>query len=240
MITELRIGGVSVDVERKDIKNMHLSVYPPTGRVRIAAPSRTSLEAIRAFAITRLAWIRRHQRKVVMQEREPPRDYIDRESHYVWGERVMLKIVERDQPPLVTQKHRTLVLQVRPNTEASGRANVLEGWYRDELRRRAEPSLKKWQAHLGVKASGMFVQRMRTKWGSCNTSSSNIRLNTDLAKKPPECLDYVILHELAHLRVRKHSEEFFALLDQGLPQWREVRRLLNDLPLRTDVASGAS
>ena len=233
MITELKIGGVFVDVERKDIKNMHLSVYPPTGRVRIAAPSRTSLEAIRAFAITRLTWIRRHQRKIVMQEREPPRDYIDRESHYVWGERVMLKIIERDKPPIVAQQHRTLVMQVRPNTGTTGRAKVLEGWYREELRRRAEPSLKRWQAYLGVNASGMFVQRMRTKWGSCNTSSGNIRLNTDLAKKPPECLDYVILHELAHLLIRKHSVEFFALLDHGMPQWREVRRLLNDLPLRS-------
>jgi predicted metal-dependent hydrolase len=237
MITELEIGGVSVDVIRKDIKNLHLSVYPPTGRVRIAAPSRTSLEAIRAFAITRLAWIRRHQRKVVMQEREPPREYIDRESHYVWGERVMLKLVERDLPPVVSLKHRTLTMQVRPNTYVASREKLLEGWYRDELRERAMSSLEKWQTHLGVEASALFVQRMKTKWGSCNPHTGNIRLNTDLAKKPIECLDYVILHELAHLRVRLHTPEFFSLLDYALPQWREIRQTLNLLPLKTEIVA---
>ena len=184
MVTELEIGGVSIDVVRKDIKNLHLSVYPPTGRVRIAAPSRTSLEAIRAFAITRLAWIRRHQRKVIMQEREPPREYIDRESHYVWGERVMLKLVERDLPPVIALKHRTLTMQVRPNTDVASREKMLEGWYRQELRERAMPSLEKWQAHLRVNVSDLFVQRMKTKWGSCSPANKSIRLNTELAKKP--------------------------------------------------------
>jgi predicted metal-dependent hydrolase len=237
MITELEIGGVSVDVIRKDIKNLHLSVYPPTGRVRIAAPSRISLEAIRAFAITRLAWIRRNQRKVIMQEREPPREYIDRESHYVWGERVMLKLVERDLPSVVSLKHRTLTMQVRTNTDVGSRERLLEGWYREELRNRALPSLEKWQSHLGVKASALFVQRMKTKWGSCNPHSGNIRLNTDLAKKPVECLDYVILHELAHLRVRLHTAEYFLLLDYALPQWREIRQTLNLLPLKTELVA---
>jgi predicted metal-dependent hydrolase len=234
METVLDLGGVSVDVNRKDIKNLHLSVHPPTGRVRIAAPERASLDTIRAFAISHLVWIRRNQRKINMQEREPPREYVERESHFVWGERVMLQVIERDAAPGVELRHRTLALQVRPDATTADRERVMERWYRDEVRRAAAPTLAKWKKHLGVEARRTFVQRMKTKWGSCNLLTGNIHLNTELAKKPPECLDYVVLHELAHLRVRTHSAEFFALLDLGMPQWREVRRSLNDLPLRAE------
>ena len=206
--------------------------HPPTGRVRISAPERTSLDTIRAFAISHLAWIKRHQRKITMQEREAPRDFVERESHQVWGERVMLHVVERDAAPIVTPRHRTLVLQVRPAATVAERERAMEGWYREEVRRAAAPILAKWEAHLGVAAKAIFIQRMKTKWGSCNPDSGNVRLNTELAKKPPECLNYVVLHELAHLRERTHSATFFALLDQAMPSWREVRRLLNDLPLR--------
>ena len=237
METVLDLGGMSVDVIRKDIKNLHLSVHPPTGRVRIAAPARTSLETIRAFAIAHLGWIRRHQRKVAMQEREPPRDYIDRESHYVWGERVMLRVIEAEAAPMVALRHRTLTLQIRPGAPTEDRQQVMEAWYREELRRAAAPIVAKWEAHLGVAARQLLVQRMKTKWGSCNPDTGNIRLNTDLAKKPRECLDYVVLHELAHLRVPTHSPAFFALLDLGMPQWREVRRLLNLLPLRAEASA---
>ena len=239
METVLDLGGVSVDVIRKDIKNLHLSVHPPTGRVRIAAPERASLDAIRAFAVAHLAWIRRHQRKITMQERVPPREYVDRESHFVWGERVMLQMIELDAAPSVARGHRTLTLRVRPGATVVERQRVLEGWYRAEVRHAAAPILAKWEKHLGVVARKTFVQRMKTKWGSCNPLTGNIHLNTDLAKKPPECLDYVVLHELAHLRARTHSAEFFALLDQGMPQWREVRRLLNDLPLSAATSSAA-
>ena len=235
----LDLGGVSVDVIRKDIKNLHLSVHPPTGRVRIAAPERASLETIRAFAVAHLAWIRQHQRKITMQEREPPREYVDRESHFVWGERVMLQVVELDAAPSVTRRHRTLTLQVRPGATVADRQRIMEVWYRNEVRNAAAPILAKWEKHLGVVTRQTFVQRMKTKWGSCNPLTGNIHLNTDLAKKPPECLEYVVLHELAHLRERTHSAEFFALLDLGMPSWREVRRLLNDLPLSTATSSAA-
>jgi predicted metal-dependent hydrolase len=231
METVLDLGAVSVDVIRKDIKNLHLSVHPPTGRVRIAAPERASLETIRAFAIAHLAWIRRNQRKISMQEREPPREYVDRESHFVWGERVILQMIELNAAPSLTQRHRRLTLQVRPGATMADRQRIMEGWYRDEVRHAAAPILAKWEKHLGVIARKTFVRRMKTKWGSCNPLTGNIHLNTDLAKKPPECLDYVVLHELAHLRERTHSTEFFALLDRGMPRWREVRRLLNHLPL---------
>jgi predicted metal-dependent hydrolase len=227
----LDIGDVSVDVIRKDIKNLHLSVHPPTGRVRIAAPVRTSLDTIRAFAVAHVVWIRRNQRTMKVQAREPPREYVERESHFVWGERVMLHVVEQDGPPTVIKRHRTLILQIRPGAILEDKKRVVERWYRDQVRRAAGPLLDKWGRRLAVAVQHTFVQRMKTKWGSCNPLTGNVRLNTDLAKKPPECLDYVVLHELAHLRERTHSPEFYALLDHGMPQWREVRRMLNDLPL---------
>lgn len=236
MDTVLDLGELSVDVIRKDIKNLHLSVHPPTGRVRIAAPERASLDTIRAFAVAHLVWIRRNQRKITMQEREPPREYLDRESHFVWGERVMLRVLERDAAPAVSREHRALTLHVRPGATMADRHQIVEGWYREEVRGAAVPVLAKWIALLNVSVNHMFVQRMKTRWGSCNPETRNIRLNTDLAKKPPECLDYVVLHELIHLRVSNHSPEFFAHLDRIMPQWRHIRQLLNDLPL--SFASG--
>ena len=162
METMLDLGSVSVDVVRKDIKNLHLSVHPPTGRVRIAAPERASLDTIRAFAVAHLAWIRRNQRKITMQEREPAREYIDRESHYVWGERVMLQIVELNTAPSITRAHRILTLQVRPGATVADRQRVMEGWYRGEVRRATAPLLTKWERHLGVAARKTLVRRMRT------------------------------------------------------------------------------
>ncbi len=229
----LSLGDLTVDVVRKDIKNLHLSVHPPTGRIRIAAPLSLELDAIRAFAVSRVGWIRENQRKLAAQPREPVRDYIERESHFVWGQRVLLKIEYRDQPTSVTLTHRTLLLSVRATTTRDERHEAVERWYRDEVRRVATPVISLWERRLGVKSNGLFVQRMKTKWGSCHPCSGNIRLNTELAKKPQECLDYVVLHELTHLRERTHSEAFLAILDQKLPHWRELRRLLNSMPLST-------
>ena len=227
----ITLGDLTVEVVHKDIKNLHLSVHPPTGRVRIAAPLSLEIDAIRAFAVSRMAWIRKNQRKLLTQPREPVRDYIDRESHFVWGERVLLKVVHRDAPPSVELVHRTLVLTTRTSATRDDRHDIMEKWYREELRRVAEPTVTRWEDRLGVKAKGIFIQRMKTKWGSCHPESGNIRLNTDLAKKPPECLDYLVLHELTHLLERTHSEAFFSVLDHNLPHWREVRQLLNSLPI---------
>ncbi|TPK84168.1 M48 family metallopeptidase [Mesorhizobium sp. B2-4-13] len=231
METVLDLGELSVDVVRKDIKNMHLSVHPPTGRVRIAAPERASLDTIRAFAVAHLVWIRRNQRKINMQEREPPREYVDRESHFVWGERFLLNVIEREGAAAVLARHRTLVLQVRAGATVAERQRVVDGWYRDELRRAAGPLIAKWEKHLKVTARQLFVQRMKTRWGSCNPLTGNIRLNTELAKKPPECLEYIILHELTHLLQSTHTPAFYGILDEAMPHWREVRRRLNMLPL---------
>lgn len=227
----LFIGDLSVDVVRKDIKNLHLSVHPPTGRIRIAAPHSLGTEAIRAYAISRIAWIRRNQKRLLLQPREPVRDYVDRESHYVWGERVLMKIDKANSSPRVRLQHKTLVLNIGEDSSRDERHKIVETWYRTALKREAEALAMKWEAQLGVRINRLLIQRMRTKWGSCNPVSRNIRLNTELAKKPRECLGYVVLHELAHLIEPKHSDRFYAILDAKLPQWRDIRNLLNSLPL---------
>jgi len=235
MATALKLGDVAVEVVRKDIRNVHLSVHPPTGRVRIAAPRHLSADAIRAFAIGKLGWIRRQQRKFQGQDRETPREYLDRETHFVWGRRCLLAVVERDAPPTVEWRHHRLTLSVRPGTEAPRRAEVLEAWYRSQLRAAAEPLVARWQQRLGVRVERLFVRRMRTRWGSCNRAGRTIRLNTDLAKKPRECLEYILVHELAHLLETTHSARFVAVVDQHLPGWPHRRELLNRLPVRHEA-----
>ena len=236
MVSELRLGDISVDVVLKDIKNVHLSVYPPTGRVRIAAPSSMSLETIRLFAISRLGWIKRQQRKQRAQERETPREYIERESHYLWGRRYLLRVVEGAARAYVVIDHRHIELGVRAEADAAKPQAVLDSWYREELRSAASELIEKWQERLGVEVERFFIQRMKTKWGGSSPARRTIRLNLELAKKDPECLDYVVLHEMAHFLVPNHSEGFVALLDQHMPNWRDVRKHLNDLPLPADAS----
>ena len=227
----LQLGAIAVDVVLKDIKNIHLSVHPPAGKVRIAAPLRMDLDTIRVFAITKLAWIKGQQKKLREQERETPREYLDRESHYVWGKRYLLKLVEKDATPGVELKHSKMVLQLRPTASIEKKQEVLDTWYREQLKATVPPLVAKWEKTLGVRAGKVFVQKMKTKWGSCNPVAGNIRLNTDLAKKPPACLEYIVAHELAHLLERNHNERFIALMDAHMPQWRQYREMLNSLPL---------
>ena len=231
MRATIRLSDISVEVVRKDIRNLHLSVHPPTGRVTISAPAHLGAEAIRAFAITRLGWIRRHQRKLTGQERETKREYLDRESHYVWGRRYLLEMSVKDAPPDVLLKARKIIMQVRPKTEAARRHVLLEAWYRAQIRDEVPDLITKWEKRLGVKVAKVHVQRMRTRWGSCNAAHRAIRLNTDLARKPRQCLEYIIVHEMMHLLVRSHGEEFRGLMDQHLPKWRHLRDVLNSEPL---------
>jgi len=228
----LQLRGVSIEVVRKDIRNVHLSVLPPMGRVRIAAPRHLSSDAIRAFAIGKLGWIRRQQTKLQVQERETPREYLDRETHYVWGRRCLLRVVEEDAPPSVEWRQHRLLLSVRPNTTLERRAAIVEAWYRKELRTAAVVLAERWQRRIGVRMSGLFVQRMKTRWGGCNAATRTVRLNTDLAKKPRECLEYILVHELAHLIEPTHDSRFTTLMDIHLPSWRSVRQTLNRLPVR--------
>ncbi|MCK1702603.1 M48 family metallopeptidase [Bradyrhizobium sp. 146] len=231
MITELNIGDVSVDVVFKDIKNVHLSVHPPTGRVRIAAPARMKIEAVRVFAISKLGWIKKQQSKLQAQERESPREYLERESHYLWGNRYLLRVIEGERPSGAISSHRTLVLTVPQGAAADKRRQVLEAWYRAEMKATLEALVAKWEKRLAVRVERAFVQKMKTKWGSSSPRLHYIRLNLELAKKPPACLDYVVLHEMLHFIVPNHSERFVALLDHHLPQWRAVRQALNEAPL---------
>lgn len=232
MVTQIELGDIAVDVVQKDIKNIHLSVYPPTGKVRISAPLRMDLDTIHVFAITKLGWIKGQQQKLREQERETPREYLDRESHYVWGKRYLLQVVEKNVAPEVELKHNKMLFQVRPATSDGRKQEILEAWYRERLKEVVPPLIAKWQPLMGVKVERFFVQRMKTKWGSCSPGSKSIRLNTDLAKKPPECLEYIVVHEMIHLLEPTHNSRFITLMDQFMPKWRFYKDELNKLPVR--------
>jgi predicted metal-dependent hydrolase len=232
MIRQVKLGDITADVVLKDIKNVHLSVYPPVGKVRISAPLRMSLDTIRVFAISKLAWIKQQQKKLQEQERETPREYLDRESHYVWGKRYLLTVTESDQVPEVELKHTRMLLRVRPGTDDTKKQAIIEEWYREQLKHAVPPVIAKWEPLLGVKVARIFVQRMKTKWGSCSPGTQNIRLNTDLAKKPRECLEYLVVHEMVHLLEPTHNARFVALMDHFIPNWKLRRQLLNRLPVR--------
>ncbi|MDC0936116.1 SprT family zinc-dependent metalloprotease [Pirellulales bacterium] len=233
MATEhLELGDTSVDVVLKDIKNVHLSVHPPTGRVRIAAPERMDMEAIRLFAISKLGWIKTQQRKLNEQERETQREFLERESHYVWGRRYLLWVTEADQPPDVVLRHNRMELTVRPGADGSKRNQIVEEWYRQQVKERATGLIARWAPKIGVELNGFYVRRMKTRWGSCNSQARTIRLNTDLAKKPPECLEYIVVHELIHILEPTHNERFQAHMKSFMPDWDHRRQVLNRLPVR--------
>ncbi|MBI2779203.1 MAG: M48 family metallopeptidase [Gammaproteobacteria bacterium] len=232
MVTQINLGEITVDVVKKDIKNIHLSVYPPAGKVRISAPLRMDLDTIRIFAITKLSWIKSQQKKLREQQRETPREYLDRESHYVWGKRYLLKVLEKDAAPVVELKHNRMILQLRPKTSDERKQEVLDAWYREKLKEAVLPLVAKWEPLMGVKVERFFVQRMKTKWGSCSKISKSIRLNTELTKKPLECLEYIVVHEMVHLLERTHNARFITLMDQFMPKWRFYKDELNRLPVR--------
>jgi predicted metal-dependent hydrolase len=232
MVTQIELGDIAVDVMQKDIKNIHLSVYPPTGKVRISAPLRMDLDTIRVFAITKLGWIKSQQQKLRDQERETPREFLDRESHYVWGKRYLLQIAEKDAAPEVELKHNKMILRIRPATSHETKQAIVEAWHREDIKEAVPVLIAKWEPLMGVKVERFFVQRMKTKWGSCSPGSGSIRLNTELAKKPPECLEYIVVHEMVHLLEPTHNNRFITLMDQFMPKWRFYKDELNKLPVR--------
>lgn len=230
--TTLKLGAIIADLVRKDIKNVHLSVYPPAGRVRISAPLRMNVETVRAFAVSKLGWIKTQQNQIIVQEREPPREYLERESHYVWGKRYLLQIFERNEAPRIELKARRMVMELRPGTALKRREEILDAWYRAQLREAAIALIAKWEPRLGVKVDKLFIQRMKTKWGSCRRETLAIRLNTELAKKPRECLEYIVIHEMVHLLEPNHGKGFVDRMERAMPLWRQHRRHLNQLPVR--------
>jgi predicted metal-dependent hydrolase len=231
MVKRFKLGDIAVDVVLKDIKNVHLSVYPPTGRVRISAPMRMSLDTIRVFAISKLGWIKQQQQKLRGQERETPREYLNRESHHVWGKRYLLKVVEEDGPPNVELKHSKMILRVGPGADHDAKQAIVARWYREQIRVAVPDLIARWEPVIGVTVKQVFVQKMKTKWGSCNPASRSIRLNTDLAKKPRECLEYILIHEMVHLLERHHNDRFKEYMDRFMPSWRHRRDELNRAPL---------
>jgi len=231
MTTQIELGDIKVDVVLKDIKNIHLSVYPPNGRGKISAPLRMDMDTIRVFAISRLGWIKQQRKKFREQARETPREYLDLESHYVWGKRYLLKVIEVCEAPSVELKHNKMILRVRPGTADEKKQAVVDAWYREQLKKAIPPLIAKWEPLMDVKVERFFVQRMKTKWGSCNHKARNIRLNTELAKKPPECLEYIIIHEMTHLLEPTHNSRFIALMDRFMSKWQFYRDRLNQLPV---------
>lgn len=231
MLKQLELGGISVDVRFKDIKNIHLSVHPPTGRVTISAPERMTLDRVRIFAISKLDWIRSQQRKLVAQEREAPREFLERESHYLWGKRYLLELRTSKGKPKVEISHKAIVIASPKPLSPVTLGSLMDQHYRAALRRRALDLVTQWERRLGVQINQLFIQRMKTKWGSCNSSARNIRLNLDLAKKAPECLEYILVHEMLHFFVPNHGPKFVELMDTHMPHWRQVRKRLNEDPL---------
>lgn len=231
MVESIRLGKLVIEVTRKDVKNVHLSVHPPHGRVTLVAPSRTRLDVARAFAATKLPWIRTQQERLLAQERENPRRFVERETHLLWGRRHLLSVVERDAKPGVKLDHKRITLFVRPGCDSTRREEILLEWHRSLLHQVVPRLIREWEPKLGVEVNAFFLQRMKTKWGSCNHRARNIRLNTELVKKPRDLLEYVVVHEMIHLLEPTHSERFQALLDQFYPAWRDARRELNALPL---------
>lgn len=232
MSAVLQLGDLAVAVVRKSIRNLHLSVNPPDGHVKISAPLQLSAEAIRLFAISKIGWIRKQQARIRSQERETPREYRELENHWAWGNRCRLRVVEENRGPSVELAHDFLILRVRPGSDALQRRAAVEEWYHRQVRDAVTPLIDKWEPVLGVKVEKIFVQKMKTLWGSCNARRRTIRLNSELAKKPRECLEYIVVHELLHLLQRSHGPRFVALMDRHLPNWRYFKARLNRLPVR--------
>ena len=229
---QIRVGGLDVDVVRKPIKNLHLGVYPPNGRVRVAAPVGVSDEAVRLAVVTRMGGIKRQQAKFDAQPRQTERSYVSGESHFFFGQRYRLNMIDGAPAGRVhIRNSRMLDLYVRSGSDPATRERVFQDWYRRELRTRAAPLMATWAHAFGIDLPQWGIKRMKTKWGTCSIEAKRVWLNLELVKKPPQCLEYVIVHELAHFFERNHSDRFVALLDQKLPQWRLIRDELNAAPL---------
>jgi predicted metal-dependent hydrolase len=233
----LEIGEIAITLILKDVKNVHLSVHPPDGRVTLVAPLSTRVDVARAYAISKLGWIRAQQSKFLNQARETPRQFVERESHYLWGQRYLLTIVYNDAKPFVKLDHKRITLSVRPDTNLSKRAEIFHEWHKSLLHEVVPVFIHKWEQKLNVTVKKYFLQRMKTRWGSCNPKAGHIRLNTELVKKPKDLLEYVIVHEMAHLIEPNHSDRFVAILDKHYQNWREAQDELNELPISANLAN---
>ncbi len=228
---QLKLGDIIIDVEIKDIKNVHLSVYPPSGRVRIAAPLRMNMDTIRIYTISKLTWIKKQQQRFLAQVREAPREYLNKEGHYFLGNRYLLKVIEQDAPSVVKLRHKTIELHVRPNTDIQKRQVIMDEWYRQQLKDIAPPIISKWEKVMNLSINELAVKKMKTKWGTCNREAKRIWLNLELTKKPFHCIEYIIVHEMVHLLERSHNATFVGYMDDFLPEWKQLKNELNKLPI---------
>jgi predicted metal-dependent hydrolase len=228
----IEVGGIPVEVVRKPIKNLHLSVHPPDGRVRVSAPRRLDDEAVRLAVASRLRWIRRHQKTFADQPRQSQREMVSGESHYFMGRRYLLRVLEHDGPNRVgLNGNSELTMRVRPGTAREGRERILNDWYRRHMKALVPDLISKWEPVTDVRVAEWGIKKMKTRWGSCNIQDRRVWLNLELAKKPPHCLEYVLVHEMVHLLERRHNDHFKALMDLFLPHWRLSRDELNRAPL---------
>jgi predicted metal-dependent hydrolase len=225
---QIVINDIVINVVRKNIKNLHLAVYPPTGRVRIATPANVDDEAVRLFAISKMAWIKKNQAKYVNQERQPERKYISGESHFFRGQRYLMNVIHHSgYPNVVIRNKKTINLYIKEDCTIEQRENVMINWYRKNLKEQVPALIEKWQKVVGVEVAHWEVKRMKTKWGTCNREAKRIWLNLELAKKPEHCLEYIIVHEMVHLLERNHTEWFVAYMDKFMPLWRNHKDELN-------------
>ncbi|MCQ8105306.1 M48 family metallopeptidase [Methylomonas sp. SURF-2] len=228
---QVKIGSLSLQLNRKAIKNLHISVLPPDGRIRVSAPEKMTDTAIRMAVVSRIPWIKKQQRDFAAQPRQSDREMVSGECHYFWGKRHRLNLVERVGRHEVKVSGGKIHLFVNPGTSVENRALVLSEFYRTQLKTQIEKLMPYWRQRMAVELAGWSVKKMKTKWGSCNIDAKRIWLNLELAKKPAECLEYILVHELVHLLERKHNERFRAHMDKFMPNWRERRDILNKLPL---------
>ena len=229
---KLEVMGIPVEVVRKNIKNLHLAVYPPDGRVRVAAPLHLNQDAVRLAIISRIGWIRKKQDAFRNQARQSRREMVTGESHYFQGRRYRLKVVEINRPPTVKlSNNSTMELRIRPGSDRAKREAVLYEWYRKKLKEQIPAVITEWEPRIGVKIADWGVRKMKTRWGSCNRKAGRIWLNLELAKKSPSCLEYVVVHEMLHLVERHHNDRFKELISDLLPNWQTTRDELNRSPI---------
>ena len=225
----IKIGDVSIEVFRKPIKNIYLRIYPPDGRIQISAPKKMALDAIRLFAITKSAWIKKKQQDLKNFSRQSERQYVSGENHYFKGNRYRLKVIyQHTDPHIELQGNQFINLYVRREASIERRAEILKNWYRDNLSEMLENLISKWEKILDVSVEHWEIKQMKTLWGSCNSKRKSMLFNLELAKKPLHCVEYIVAHELAHLIERHHNERFTALLDVHLPNWKIIKEQLND------------
>ena len=229
-MSHITVSNIDIEVIRKKIKNVHLSVHPPYGRVRLAVPESMDADAVRIFALSRLPWIKRQQKRFTLQERQTPREFLSGESHYFLGTRYLLNVIEtKGKQRAELRNNKQIDLYVRPGSNKDKREQIMSEWYRGELKALIPDYIDKWQGIMGVTVDDWGIKLMKTKWGTCNREAKRIWLNLELAKKHPRCLEYIIVHEMVHLIERNHTDQFKAYMDKYIPNWRSIRDELNDL-----------